>query len=60
MASTAMSVVYVKMTPADRAALDQLTAESGAAVGRPVSMSDVVRTLVREAAARGKPVRVRR
>ena len=50
--------LYVKLEAHDRAQLDKLAADSGAAIGRPVTVSDVVRQLVRDATKRGKPVRV--
>jgi len=42
----------------DRQLLDRLTLDSGAVVGRPVSRMDVLRQLVRDAASKGRPVRV--
>jgi hypothetical protein len=52
-------VLYVELTAEDRDLLDRLTARTGAAAGRPVSRSDVVRQLVRDAAGRDAPVRIR-
>ena len=51
-------VLYVELDDDDRKLVERLAAESGAALGRLVSMSDVVRQLVREAGERTKPVRV--
>jgi hypothetical protein len=52
-------VLYVKLAADDHARLNKLAAESGAAAGRPVSLSDVVRQLVRDAAAKATPVRIK-
>lgn len=52
-------VVYVEMLHEEHAQVARLAAESGALAGHPVSMADVVRQLVRDAARRGTPVRVR-
>ena len=51
-------VLYVELDSTDRANVERLAAESSAAGGRLVSMSDIVRQLIREAVAKGKPVRV--
>ena len=51
-------VIYVELAPRERTDLDRLVVESGAAVGRNLSMSAVIRQLVRNAIRRGKPVRV--
>ena len=51
-------VLYVELDAEDRARIERLAAESGAAIGRPVSMTDVVRQLVRDASDRGRPVRI--
>ena len=53
-------VLYIKLPLEEKTALAQLTATSGAAVGHNVTMSEVVRQLVRDAAASGKPVRVKK
>ena len=42
----------------DLALLHKLTLESGAAVGHPVTIMDLLRQLVRDAAQRGRPVRL--
>jgi hypothetical protein len=51
--------LYVKLDVHDRDQLNKLAADSGAAVGRPVTVSDVVRQLVRDATKKGTPVRIR-
>lgn len=52
------NALFVKLSPEDRARLNRLAADSGAAEGRPVSVSDVIRQLVREASSRRKPLRL--
>ena len=54
-----MSTLYVKLGDEDRVLLDKLAADAGAARGKPVPVSDIIRQLVREAAKRGKPMRIR-
>lgn len=49
----------IKLDAEDRARLERLCADSGAVYGWPVTLSDVVRHLIREAYARGTPMRVR-
>lgn len=51
--------VGVILDAEDRARLERLIADSGAAYGWPVTLSDVVRHLIREAFERGTPMRVR-
>lgn len=51
--------VGVILDPEDRARLERLIADSGAVYGWPVTLSDVVRHLIREAFERGTPLRVR-
>lgn len=53
-----MSPLYVQLEDDDRALLDKLAADAGALRGRPVPIADVVRQLVRDAAAKQKPLRV--
>jgi hypothetical protein len=53
-----MRPLYVELSPEDRTAVERLAAASGAAEGRPVSISAVVRALIREAAKRKTPIRV--
>ena len=49
-----MIPLYVKLSDADRALLDELTAQAGARAGVPVRTADVVRRLIRrEAVAAG-------
>jgi hypothetical protein len=55
----AIKPLYVKLAVADRDRLDKLAADSGAAAGHPVTVSDVVRQLVRDASKNGVPVRIR-
>jgi hypothetical protein len=55
-----VKVLYIELDDADRKLVERLAADSGALVGRPVSMSDVIRQLVRDAAARGRPIRVQK
>lgn len=55
-----MTPICVKLGVEDRRRLERLAAESGSAVGRPVTLSDVIRQLVRDAASRTTPVRVAR
>jgi hypothetical protein len=55
----ALKPFFVKLTPQDRARLDRLAADSGAAAGHPVSLADVVRQLVRDASRKGVPLRIR-
>ena len=52
-------MIGVKLEPEDRERLERLIADSGAAYGWPVTLSDVVRHLIREAFERGTPLRVR-
>jgi hypothetical protein len=54
-----MKVLFLELSDEDRARVERLAADSGAAIGRPVSMSDVVRQLVRDAAAKATPVRIK-
>lgn len=54
-----MKVLYVKLEDRDRVSIERLAADSSAAAGKLVSMSDVVRQLIREAAERSRPVRVK-
>ena len=42
----------------DLTLLHKLTLDSGAAAGHPIAVMDVLRQLVRDAAQRGRPVRV--
>ena len=51
--------LYVMLTAEDKAALSKLAADSGAAAEHPVTVSDVIRQLVRDAAKKGTPVRIR-
>jgi hypothetical protein len=51
--------IYVELSTYDRALLDKLTGDAGAAAGRPVRVKEVIEQLVRDAAAKGRPVRVR-
>jgi len=51
-------VLYVVLAARDKATLSKLAADSGAAAGHPVTISDVVRQLVRDAAKKG-PLRIR-
>lgn len=53
-------VLYVELDIDDRAKIERLAANSSAAVGHLVSMTDVVRQLIRDASDRATPVRVRR
>ena len=53
-----MSALFVEMSPEDRELLNRLAANSSVAAGRPVSVSAVVRQLVRNAAREGAPVLV--
>ena len=53
-----MSILYVGLDPTDRALLNRIAANSGAAVGRPVSVSEVVRQLVRDVASKDALVHV--
>ena len=50
--------LYIRFGEEDHVMLNKLAANAGALKGKPVTVSDVVRQLVRDAAARGKPVRV--
>lgn len=50
--------LIVELTPADRALLERVTADAGVRAGRRVRLAEVVRQLVRDAAARRTPVRV--
>lgn len=52
--------LFVKLDEADRRRLDQLAGDSAAAAGRPVSISEVIRQLVRDASRSGKPVRLQK
>jgi hypothetical protein len=54
-----MKPLYVELTDEDRASLDKLAAVSGVAAGRPLRIADIVRQLVRDAAGKGAPVRIR-
>jgi hypothetical protein len=54
-----MKVLFLELSDEDRARVERLAANSGAAMGRPVSMSDVMRQLVRDASKKGAPVRIR-
>jgi hypothetical protein len=54
-----MKPIYIELSDKDRTLLDALAADSSAEARRPVRLAEVVRQLVRDAAARGKPVRVR-
>ena len=54
-----MKALYVMLAAKDKAALSKLAADSGAAAGHPVTVSDVVRQLVRDAAKKGTPLRIR-
>jgi|HubBroStandDraft_4_1064222.scaffolds.fasta_scaffold2588775_1 hypothetical protein len=54
-----MKTIFVELADEDRTALERLAASSGMLAGKPVSMSAVVRQLVRDAAAKGAPVKVR-
>ncbi len=51
--------LFVKLTAQDKACLAKLAADSGAAVGHPVPLSSVGRLVVRDAARKGTPVRIR-
>jgi len=53
------TMIGVKLDPEDRERLERLIADSGAVYGWPVTLSDVVRHLIREAFEAGKPLRVR-
>ena len=54
----AVKPLYVKLAVPDRDQLDRLTAESSAAAGRPITVADIIRQLVRDAAKKGKPIRI--
>ena len=53
-----MRPLYVMLEEADRALLDKLAADAGVSRGRSVTVADVVRQLVRDAAMREKPLRI--
>jgi hypothetical protein len=53
-----MTPLYVELDTEDRAKLERLAADAGAAARRPVRLAEIIRQLVRDAAARSKPVRV--
>jgi hypothetical protein len=55
---SAIQPLYVKLSAQDKARLCKLAADSGAAAGRCVTVSDVVRQLVRDAAKRTAPIRI--
>jgi hypothetical protein len=50
---------YVELSDTDRALLDRLAADSSAVARRPVRLAEIVRQLVRDAARKGTPVRIR-
>jgi len=52
--------LYVELDEKDRALLDGIVADCSAAERRPVRVKEVIEQLVRETAARGKPVRLRK
>ena len=52
------TALTVDLSFEDRRALDHLAAQAGAAIGKPVRIVEVIRALVREAAARNRPVKV--
>lgn len=52
------NVLFVELTAEDRASVQQLAAASGMALGRPVSVSEVVRQIVRDAAKKKTPIRI--
>lgn len=51
------AVLYLRLENDERRAVERLAAETSAAEGRLVSMTDVMRQLIRDAAARKTPVR---
>lgn len=55
----AATVFTMKLSAEDRARLERLAADAGAAVGKPVGLADVIRQLVRDATAKKVPVRIR-
>ena len=55
-----MKGLYVELDEKDRALLDGIVADCSAAERRPVRVKEVIEQLVRETAARGKPVRLRK
>jgi hypothetical protein len=52
--------LYVELAEADRALLDAIVADCSAAERRPVRVKEVIEQLVRDTAARGKPLRIRK
>jgi hypothetical protein len=50
--------LYVELTAEDRSHLEHLAKESGDASGFRVTLSDIIRQLVREAVKRGTPIRL--
>jgi hypothetical protein len=56
---TAIAPLYVKLSAQDKASLCKLAAECGMVEGRPVTVADVVRQLVRDAVNRSTPVRLK-
>ena len=54
-----MSPLYLKLHDDERAALDKLAADAGAALGKPVPVVALIRQLVKDATKRGRPVRIR-
>jgi hypothetical protein len=53
------TVLYLRLEDDERRAVERLAAETGAAEGRPVNMTDILRQLIRDAAGRKTPVRIR-
>lgn len=52
-------VLYLRLEREERRAVEQLAAETSAAEGKLVSMTDIMRQLIRDAAVRKTPVRIR-
>jgi hypothetical protein len=54
------AVLYLRLEDDERRAVEHLAAATSAAEGKLVSMTDVMRQLIRDAAGRKTPVRIRR
>jgi len=59
MSRTRQKALYVELSTEARAELQRVTADCGAAEGRPVTFAEVVRQLIHDASQRGRPVRLR-